>query len=63
MADISKCHGTECSLKAKCYRYTAPANEYRQAYFAHPPCYMIQLEDSGAVMTCDYFMDNKDCHG
>lgn len=37
MADITKCDGTGCPLKDRCYRYTAPSNEYRQAWFMNPP--------------------------
>ena len=36
MPDISKCEGTNCPHKEKCYRFTAPASEY-QTYFAEPP--------------------------
>jgi len=32
MVDIAKCKGIDCPLVNKCYRYTAPANEYRQTY-------------------------------
>ena len=32
MADISKCSGHNCPLKATCYRYTATPNEHWQAY-------------------------------
>ncbi len=37
MADITKCTGEKCPLKARCYRFTAPADEYMQAYFGAPP--------------------------
>jgi hypothetical protein len=47
MADISKCIGTDCPHKEKCYRFTAPANEYAQAYFTEPP-----IKEDG---TCDMF--------
>jgi hypothetical protein len=47
MPDISKCPGTDCPRKEKCYRFTAPANEYAQAYFAEPP-----IKEDG---TCDLF--------
>jgi len=46
MADITKCKGTNCPHKEKCYRFTAPANEY-QSYFSKPPI----KEDK----TCDMF--------
>lgn len=32
MADITKCHGTDCPLKKKCFRYTAPDSD-QQYYF------------------------------
>jgi hypothetical protein len=34
MADISMCPGIGCPSKNSCYRFTAPVNEYRQAYAA-----------------------------
>jgi len=37
MADITKCWGDGCTMKENCYRFTATANEYRQAYFVNPP--------------------------
>lgn len=37
MADITMCYGKECRLKEKCYRYKAPANKHRQAYFTEAP--------------------------
>ncbi len=47
MADISKCLGTDCPHKEKCHRFTAPADEYGQAYFVKPP-----IKADG---TCDMF--------
>jgi hypothetical protein len=32
MADISKCRGTDCPMKDKCWRYLAPSSKW-QAYF------------------------------
>ena len=37
MADITMCRDDKCPQKDKCYRYTAPPNEYRQAYFVYSP--------------------------
>jgi hypothetical protein len=37
MTDITKCDGTDCTIKEKCYRYTAIANEYGQSTFVTPP--------------------------
>ena len=48
MSDISKCDpGESCPHREKCYRFTAPADEYYQAYFAEPP-----IKKDG---TCDFF--------
>ena len=48
MSDISKCDpGESCPHREKCYRFTAPANEYAQSYFAKPP-----IKEDG---TCDFF--------
>lgn len=32
MVDLAKCHGTGCPLREGCYRFTAPAHPFRQAY-------------------------------
>ena len=32
MTDIAKCNGKNCPIKKKCWRYTAPTNEYRQTW-------------------------------
>ena len=37
MADITKCNDQLCPSRKKCYRFTAPANEYRQSYFMVTP--------------------------
>lgn len=37
MADITKCTGTDCPQKEKCYRFTAPKSMYRQSYFTNTP--------------------------
>ena len=37
MPDICMCKGNKCPLKEKCYRHTARATEYRQAYFVEAP--------------------------
>ena len=37
MADITMCTDEECPMKHLCYRYTAPACPYRQAYFVKSP--------------------------
>lgn len=40
MADISMCFGDGCDRREKCYRYTAPINEYGQDVFCptEKPC-------------------------
>lgn len=48
MADISKCSGKDCPLKTKCYRYTAPSNEDRQAY----------IREQYREGNCEYFWNN-----
>ncbi len=48
MADISKCKNEKCPLKEHCYRYTAPANEYWQAYSD----FKFKISDDGRV-DCD----------
>jgi hypothetical protein len=47
MSDITMCEGTNCPHKEKCHRFTAPINEYAQAYFEKPP-----IKEDG---TCDFF--------
>ena len=32
MADISKCRGTDCPMKDKCYRFVVPSSRW-QSYF------------------------------
>jgi hypothetical protein len=51
MADISKCKGTDCPIKEKCRRYTAPSG-IRQSWFAEVP-----LKDG----KCDFYWgDNSE---
>ena len=47
MTDISKCDGKGCPRKDTCYRYTAPANPYRQSYLGNPL--------NPADLTCDVY--------
>jgi len=53
MADITMCAGLNCPKKKKCYRYTAPINPYRQAYFGNLP---YDFENN----TCEHYWDNKE---
>lgn len=56
MADISMCPGTDCPVKEKCYRFTAPKSEYGQSYFFDAPG---KTEDD--KFTCDmYWGDNNE---
>lgn len=49
MADITKCKGTDCPLKEKCYRYKAKDSRYWQSYMIEVP-----YKDG----ECEYFWDN-----
>ena len=51
MADISMCSDKKCPSRKKCYRFTAKANPYRQAYFT----------DTGrkGKVKCEEFWSNK----
>lgn len=37
MPDISKCKNESCPKKERCYRYTVPPSEFRQAYGSFAP--------------------------
>jgi len=50
MPDITMCHGDDCPLKNKCYRYTAYADPYGQSIFTE-----IHYKDG----KCNHFWDNK----
>lgn len=52
MADISMCVNCECPLKSKCYRYTAPPNEYRQVYMG------FTFKKINGKIVCNDFIDN-----
>lgn len=52
MADISKCKGTNCPHKEKCYRFTAPSNDLWQSHFSISPYNKTTDE-------CDYFWADK----
>ncbi len=53
MADISKCNDHLCPSKEICYRFTAPVNEYRQAY--------INTNRDADAYNCDLFWHNNKC--
>ncbi len=49
MADLTMCRGEDCPDKEKCYRFTAPINEYRQEVFTdtpNQPCYFYLANDN-----------------
>ena len=50
MADITCCPGTNCPVKEKCYRFTAPKSQYGQSYFFEAPG---KTEDG--KFTCEMF--------
>lgn len=55
MADISMCSGSGCSLRTRCYRFTATPNEFRQSYFMNVP---LHLDGR----TCHEFYNNEGYH-
>lgn len=55
MADITKCSGDDCPLKDKCYRYTAVADEFWQAFFVKPPGQYIENQ-----FVCKEFWGNEE---
>jgi len=48
--DITKCSVTNCPVKEKCYRFTAPASQY-QSYFVIPP---IKTTEEGKL-DCEHY--------
>lgn len=53
MADITMCTGEMCARKETCYRFTAPVNEFRQAFFVAPPINMLTGQ-------CEMYWEIKD---
>jgi hypothetical protein len=51
--DIAKCEDSLCPSKKYCYRFTAPANEFRQSYG--------QFNRELDAYNCDMFWDNGIC--
>lgn len=49
MPDITMCNDAECPFRDTCYRYTAPPNGWRQAWFTSSP-------RNG---DCDYYWPTK----
>lgn len=54
MADITKCSGEGCEQKKFCYRFTALASKYRQAWFTNPPIDSNGYCDEYWEMQCRY---------
>ncbi len=52
MADISKCRGTDCPMKDKCYRFIAPPSRW-QSYF-HGESGLFEDKT-----VCKYFIEVK----
>ena len=51
MPDISKCGGTGCDYKYKCWRFTSKPSEHMQTYFVAPPSFNGQ---------CDFFWNDDE---
>jgi len=51
MADISMCANSDCNFRAKCYRYTAKPNDYRQSYIRPDTESCNHFWDSGEVLS------------
>lgn len=49
--DITKCSGENCPVKEECYRFTAPADEFRQSYFLTSP---IKTTEEGKL-DCEHY--------
>lgn len=52
MPDISMCVNQACSLRARCHRYTAKADQYQ--------CYFTDVAPNPKTGKCEYFWDNSD---
>lgn len=52
MSDLSKCHGTDCSRKEHCLRFTSIARPIWQAYL----CMQVSIKD---VELCKWFVANN----
>jgi hypothetical protein len=53
MADISKCNDFLCPSKSICYRYTAPANKFRQSW--------VNTNRDSDAYNCELFWHNGMC--
>lgn len=57
MADITKCPGTNCPVKHKCYRFTAPNSE-QQSWFAEIPG-KLDTTSTPPVWKCDMYWGER----
>ncbi len=53
MADISKCNNQSCTLRRKCYRFTALSSDFWQSWSSWTP-----TKDKNK-WHCEGFWDNK----
>jgi hypothetical protein len=53
MADISKCSDHLCPSKTICYRFTAPADKFRQSW--------VNTNREADAYNCDLFWHNGTC--
>lgn len=53
MADITKCVNGFCTIKDRCYRFTAKDDDKRQSYSSWKPMLLAEGE-----VVCDGFMKN-----
>ena len=51
MPDISKCTNKDCIKREKCWRFTAPSSEFRQAWGDFTP-----KSNAETTFRCDYFL-------
>jgi len=58
MADITMCTGKGCNMTNTCYRYKAPVNEYRQAYFVNAP-HKDKVDEDNNTICDEYWMVDK----
>lgn len=54
MADITKCFNEACPVRRKCYRFTAPHDEYYQAVA------LFDFKVTERKVHCEYFWLNSD---
>lgn len=50
MSDITKCPGTDCPVRDRCYRFAAIPNSFRQSYFTETPGYYSTENPLGGVL-------------